>query len=200
LLLLSFAVFSIQSSFIFPYLNAGFSSSSNSTCFYSSFLAGLRVDELQSGFESLWSRDISLLTASTPSLDPPSVLSISYLQTVPGRKSSRGVKLNDRLSRSADGLNLHFAIASVASLSDRCQLSTVTNLSFIFVVSFPSLLLFFASASTSWSLCFPDLPYSCMTSTVQLTHSPAACQNASWRTLGRRQSVELGWGESAYYR
>jgi len=110
------------------------------------------VDELQSGFESLWSRDVSLLTASTPSLGPLSVLSISYLQTVPGRKSSRGVKLNGRLSRSAEGLNLHFAIASVTSLWDGCQLSTATNLhlplavSFIFVVSFPSLLLFYASA------------------------------------------------------
>ena len=51
LLLLSFAVFSVQSSFIFPYLPAAFSSSSNSTSFCSSFLAGLRVDELQSVFE-----------------------------------------------------------------------------------------------------------------------------------------------------
>jgi hypothetical protein len=106
LLLLLFAVFSIPSSFIFPYLPTAFSSSSNSTCFCSSFLAGLRVDELQSGFESLWSGDASLLTASTPSLDPLSVLSISYPQTVPGRKDSRGVQLNGRLSRSAAGLTL----------------------------------------------------------------------------------------------
>jgi len=128
LLLLSFAVFSVASSFIFPYLFAAFSSSSNSICFCSSFLAGLRVDELQSGFESLWSGHASLLTASTPSLDPLSVLSISYPQTVPGRKSSRGVQLNGRLSRSAAGLNLHFAIASVTSFWDGCQLCRATNL------------------------------------------------------------------------
>lgn len=69
---------------------------------------------------------------------------------------------------------------------------------FIFVVSFPSVLLFFASASTSWSLCFPYLPSSCLThglSCTNLTHSPAACQNARWRTAGRRQSVELCWGD-----
>jgi hypothetical protein len=32
-------------------------------------------------------------------------------------------------------------------------------------------------------------------SCTNLTHSPAACQNASWRTEGRRQSVELSWGD-----
>jgi hypothetical protein len=58
------------------------------------FLAGLRVDELQSGFDSLWSRDVSLLTASIPSLDPLGVLSINYLQTVPGKKSSWTVALH----------------------------------------------------------------------------------------------------------
>jgi hypothetical protein len=76
----------------------------------------------------LWSRDVLLLTASTPSLEPLSVLSISYPQTLPRRKISRGVQLNGRFSRSAARLNLHFAIASVTSLWDGCQLCTATNL------------------------------------------------------------------------
>lgn len=80
-----------------------------------------------------------------------------------------------RLSHSAEGLNLHFAIASVTSLWDCCQLSTATNLHLPLALfsssSFPSLLLFFASASTSWSLCFPYLPSSCMTSAVRTWHT-----------------------------